>query len=217
GLVELRRLQRLQRAHRLERRIQPLAVDLRSGLLETLAGHQRPTSTPIERAVPATMFIAASTSFAFRSGILRSAIARSWSREIVPTLVRFGSPDPDCRFSASLISTAAGGVLVMNVNERSSYTLISTGVICPLFGPCVSALNALQKSMMLTPCWPSAGPTGGAGLACPAGICSLMTLMTFLAISTSLVVRAPGRIGPRLPRASRPSGYQFAPPPSGAA
>ena len=38
---------------------------------------------------------------------------------------------------------------------------------------------------MLTPCWPSAGPTGGAGFACPAGICSLMILMTFLAIATS--------------------------------
>ena len=29
--------------------------------------------------------------------------------------------------------------------------------------------DALQKLMMLTPCAPSAGPTGGAGLAAPAG------------------------------------------------
>src|SRR3954453_19455165 len=29
--------------------------------------------------------------------------------------------------------------------------------------------------MMLTPCWPSAGPTGGAGVAAPAWIWSLMT------------------------------------------
>src|SRR6058998_1046089 len=36
--------------------------------------------------------------------------------------------------------------------------------------------------MMLTPCWPSAGPTGGAGLAWPPGICSLMSVRTFLAI-----------------------------------
>src|SRR3954453_23056782 len=28
--------------------------------------------------------------------------------------------------------------------------------------------------MMLTPCWPRAGPTGGAGVAAPALICSLM-------------------------------------------
>ena len=31
-----------------------------------------------------------------------------------------------------------------------------------------------QIGMMLTPFWPRAGPTGGAGVALPAGICSLM-------------------------------------------
>src|ERR1700739_4551361 len=43
----------------------------------------------------------------------------------------------------------------------------------------VAALYALQNSMMLTPCWPSAGPTGGAGLAWPAWICSLISPATF--------------------------------------
>src|SRR6478752_364111 len=43
----------------------------------------------------------------------------------------------------------------------------------------VAALYALQNSMMLTPCWPSAGPTGGAGLACPAWIWSLISPATF--------------------------------------
>src|SRR5204863_5828249 len=47
---------------------------------------------------------------------------------------------------------------------------------------CVWALNALQNSMMFTPCWPSAGPTGGAGLAAAAGICSLIIVRTFLAM-----------------------------------
>ena len=28
------------------------------------------------------------------------------------------------------------------------------------------------NAAMLTPCWPRAGPTGGAGVALPAGICS---------------------------------------------
>ena len=82
--------------------------------------------------------------------------------------------------SASRSSTAAGGVLVMNVNERSSNTVISTGTIV-LPWACVCALNDLQNSMMLTPCWPSAGPTGGAGLAAPAWICSLILVRTFLA------------------------------------
>src|SRR6184192_3842389 len=70
----------------------------------------------------------------------------------------------------------------MNVKERSSKTVISTGMMRP-FSCAVCALNALQNSMMLTPCWPSAGPTGGAGLAWPPGICSLIIVRIFLAIS----------------------------------
>ena len=59
-------------------------------------------------------------SWAFRSASLRSAISRSWAWVIVPTFVRLGSPEPLPMRSACLISTAAGGVLVTNVNERSS-------------------------------------------------------------------------------------------------
>src|SRR6266508_97815 len=58
----------------------------------------------------------------------------------------------------------------------------------------VCALNALQNSMMLTPCWPSAGPTGGAGLACPPGICSLMSVRTFLAMSVQLLHLVEGQL-----------------------
>ena len=60
------------------------------------------------------------------------------------------------------MSTAAGGTLVMKVNERSSKTVTSTGVIVPL-PAWVCALNALQNSMMLMLAPPRAGPTGGAG------------------------------------------------------
>ena len=66
------------------------------------------------------MFIAASTSFAFRSSSFSSAIERSWSFDSVPTLFLFGTSEPLVMPSASLIRTAAGGVFVMNVNERSS-------------------------------------------------------------------------------------------------
>src|SRR5450432_1794889 len=55
------------------------------------------------------------------------------------------------------------------------------------FSCAVCALNALQNSMMLTPCCPSAGPTGGAGLACPPGICSLIRVSTFLAMSVQFL------------------------------
>jgi len=44
----------------------------------------------------------------------------------------------------------------------------SAGVGTPGWIFAVLALNSLQKSMLLTPLLPSAGPTGGLGLACPA-------------------------------------------------
>src|SRR6266508_4210216 len=46
----------------------------------------------------------------------------------------------------------------------------------------VRELKFLQKSMMLTPCGPSAVPTGGAGVALPAAIWSFTIACTFFAI-----------------------------------
>src|SRR6266702_3884416 len=86
--------------------------------------------------------------------------------------------------AARLSNTAAGGVLVMKVNDRSANTVMMTGMIRPACA-CVCALNVLQNSMMLTPRWPSAGPTGGLGFACPAGIWSLISAMTFFAMVCS--------------------------------
>ena len=77
------------------------------------------------------IFIAWSTSCAFRSGSFVSAILRTWSRLIVPTFSRLGSPEPFSMPIACLIRTAAGGVLVMKVKDRSSKTVISTGMIVP--------------------------------------------------------------------------------------
>src|ERR1035437_2734099 len=47
---------------------------------------------------------------------------------------------------------------------------------------CVLALNCLQNSMMLIPLEPSAGPIGGAGLACPPLHWSLTKPVTSFAI-----------------------------------
>src|ERR671925_559166 len=55
----------------------------------------------------------------------------------------------------------------------------STGMTCPM-NCWVASLYWRQNSMMFTPCWPSAVPTGGAGVACPARICSLTKARTFL-------------------------------------
>src|SRR5229473_1841830 len=49
----------------------------------------------------------------------------------------------------------------------------------------VRALNCLQNSIMLICACPSAGPTGGAGVAFPAAICSFTEPVTFFAIPQS--------------------------------
>src|SRR5437763_6707932 len=49
----------------------------------------------------------------------------------------------------------------------------------------VRSLYSFRNAIMLMPCWPSAGPTGGAGVALPAGNCSVMTALTFLDTLTS--------------------------------
>src|SRR5437868_558123 len=51
----------------------------------------------------------------------------------------------------------------------------------------VRALNCLQNSMMLICACPSAGPTGGAGVALPAAICNFTEPVTFFAISLSYI------------------------------
>src|SRR5690554_462205 len=72
--------------------------------------------------------------------------------------------------------------------------------------PCVRALNCLQNSMMFTPCCPSAGPTGGAGFAAPAGTWSLMKPVTFLAMSlSSSVVGRQSSVGVVSVRGWRPA------------
>ena len=76
-------------------------------------------------------------------------------------------------------STGVGGVLRMNVNDRSSKTVISAGTIVPRCDS-LAALYCLQNSMMLTPWGPRAVPTGGAGVAAPAGIWILTIAATRL-------------------------------------
>src|SRR6476619_65300 len=133
---------------------------------------------PIERAVPATCFFAASKSFALRSGIFVFAISATCASVTVPAPSRPGAIDPLAMPAAWRRSTGVGGVLRMNVKLRSSKTVISTGTIVPRWFS-VCALYILQKSMIATPCGPSAVPTGGAGVAAPAGIWILTIAATF--------------------------------------
>src|SRR5215203_888047 len=123
------------------------------------------------RAVPSTIFAAPSMSAALRSGIFVLAISSTCARLTAPTLALLGSPLPFSRPAACFRRNAAGGVLVTKVNERSSYTVISTGTIWPIWSR-VASLNCRTNSPMFTCAWPRAGPTGGAGLACPPVICN---------------------------------------------
>src|SRR5215470_10743262 len=64
---------------------------------------------------------------------------------------------------------------------------ISTGMMLPRWDS-VAALYCFTKSMMLTPCGPSAVPTGGAGVAAPAGSCTLTSAATFFFLGGIAVV-----------------------------
>src|SRR5262249_33143181 len=133
GLVELGPLAADEQVHRLLERIGLLAVDVVGDRLVFLAPrHAYPsTSMPIERAVPSTIRIAASMSFAFRSGVLFCAISLTWPRVTLPTLVLLGSPEPLASFAARFKSTAAGGVFRMNVKVRSEKIEMTAGMISP--------------------------------------------------------------------------------------
>jgi hypothetical protein len=49
-------------------------------------------------------------------------------------------------------------------------------------------LNSLQKSIRGTPCCPNAGPTGGAGVALPAGKFNLTYAFTFLIFFVGAII-----------------------------
>src|ERR1700744_934120 len=64
--------------------------------------------------------------------------------------------------------------------------VISTGMMLPRWAS-VAALYCRTKSMMFTPCGPSAVPTGGAGVAAPAGSCTLTTAFIFFLLGGMVV------------------------------
>src|SRR5213078_1563389 len=117
----------------------------------------------------------------FRSFAFNFTMSMTCLRVTFPTLVLLGSLEPAAMFAAFFRRIAAGGLLVMKVNDLSLKTVITTGRISPACF-CVAALNSLQNAVILTPRGPSAVPTGGAGLACPAGIWSLICAITSLAM-----------------------------------
>ena len=102
-------------------------------------------------AVPAIMLMAASSEPALRSGIFCSAIFATCSLVIFATFVLLGTPEPLSMPQAFFRRTAAGGVFVMKENERSAYTVITTGMIRPM-SFFVRSLKSFVNATMFTPC-----------------------------------------------------------------
>src|SRR6478735_562770 len=136
---------------------------------------------PMLRAVPSMTFMPASMSLTLRSAILASAIWRTWSLVTRPAVARLVVAEPLSMPAAFRRRSGAGGVLRTNVNERSSKIVIWAGMTCPDLSA-VRSLYALVNSTMLMPCGPSAVPTGGAGVALPAGSWRVRTMRIFLAM-----------------------------------
>src|SRR3954464_8741297 len=135
---------------------------------------------PMLRAVPLTDLIAASIEAAFRSGSFCLAMSATCFSVTLPTLSLFGDPEPLATPAARFSRIEAGGGFVMKVDDWSLNTEITTGIMRPSSSfELVFALNCLQNSMMLMPAWPSAGPTGGAGVALPAAIWSFTDPVNF--------------------------------------
>src|SRR5258708_36547362 len=76
-------------------------------------------SIPMLRAVPAITREAVSSDEEFMSLNLILAISSTWAFVTLPTLSVLGLAAPLAIWAACLSKTAAGGLLVMNSNERS--------------------------------------------------------------------------------------------------
>ncbi len=70
--------------------------------------------------MPSIVRIALSRFVVFKSGIFVFAISSIFAREILPIFSLFGFPDPLETPAAFFNRSAAGGVFVSNVNERSA-------------------------------------------------------------------------------------------------
>lgn len=145
-------------------------------------------SMPMLLAVPATVLMAASRVAAPMSYILMLAISASCSGVMLPTVLVLGSPEPLSTPAASFSRNAVGGDFTTKVKELSSKTVISTRSSLPLrWLAFVLSLNCLTNSPMFVWNWFRAGPTGGAGFACPPGIVNFTLPATFLAMAFLLL------------------------------
>ena len=124
--------------------------------------------TPMLRGVPRTMLIADSSETVLRSGIFSFAISSTCAAVSFATLSRLGRALPLSILHA-FFDEHGNGRRLQNKGERP--ILVDgddNGMMSPAWSA-VFALNSLVKPGMLIPCGPSVEPTGGPGVALPAG------------------------------------------------
>lgn len=115
------------------------------------------------------------------SSHLFDVIGHGWIPHFLlyPTRIVRQSYPPDLTHRLSLFSLVSR----THVKDLSLKAVTSTGMGAWSGIFAVLALKSLQNAMMLSPACPRAGPTGGEGFACPAGISSRMrTATSFAAI-----------------------------------
>src|SRR5215831_2401850 len=81
---------------------------------------------------------------------------------------------------------------------------MTTGTVMPRMS-LVRSLNCDTNWPMFTPCWPRAGPTGGAGVACPPVTCKRIWAVTCRAMSLLSSHRPAGHARARPPKKSQPT------------
>ena len=186
GLVEVRALERLDEVDRLGGLVLVVAIDAgpRLQMLASVTAHDT-TSTPIERAVPAMILLAASMSLALRSSsFLRRDLAQLRLGDLADlravrlarALVDADRLADEHRGGRRLRDERERAVLVDGDHDRDD----GAGVLLGLGVERLAELHDVDA--VLT----ERGPTGGAGLALPPTACSLMVVRTFFAMfSTS--------------------------------
>src|SRR5947208_7776439 len=91
----------------------------------------------------------ASSVRAFRSFRFVVTMSMTCLRVTLPTLVLFGSLEPAAMLAAFFNKTAAGGLLVMNVNDLSLKTVLRPARMSPA-GVWMAAVHAFQRELILT-------------------------------------------------------------------
>jgi len=128
------------------------------------------------------MRIADSSVKQFISGILSCAISRILIPRHLTDLVAVGLRGTFLHFSCFLELDSYGRLFynkverLVAVNRDDDRKNLSRLVLR-------TSIECLQKSMILTPLEPNAGPTGGEGLAAPPLICNLINAATSFAYS----------------------------------